>query len=120
MSEALSEAVFGDHPYGRPVRGWVETLETMDSARLRRFWESRYEAGSSFLVAAGAVDPEAFVSVVERSFGAWAIAVGSAASLSTALEEAFDIQDRPSVIIVPVDYSENRKLTKRLGKLVAH
>ena len=81
-SEALSEAVFGDHPYGRPVRGRVETLETLDSARLRRFWESSYEAGSSFLVAAGDVDPEAFVALVERSFGAWAAGDGLSAAVS--------------------------------------
>jgi acetolactate synthase-1/2/3 large subunit len=55
-----------------------------------------------------------------ESFGAWAMAIDSADQLSGALEEAFAIDDKPSVIIVPVDYSENRKLTKRLGKLVAH
>ncbi len=71
-SEALSEAIFGDHPYGRPVRGRVETLEALDSGKLRKFWEHSYGAGSSFLVAAGDVDPDAFVSAVERSFGAWA------------------------------------------------
>lgn len=71
-SEALSEAIFGDHPYGRPVRGRVETLEGLDSGKLRKFWERSYGAGSSFLVAAGDVDPEAFAAVVERSFGAWA------------------------------------------------
>lgn len=81
-SESLSEAVFGDHPYGRPVRGRVETLETLDSARLRKFWESSYEASSSFLVAAGDVDPEAFVAVVERSFGAWAAGSGQSVVVS--------------------------------------
>ena len=75
-SEALSEAIFADHPYGRPVRGTVETLEALDGGKLRKFWERRYEASSSFLVAAGDVDPEAFVAVVERSFGAWAAGGG--------------------------------------------
>ena len=68
--------IFGDHPYGRPVRGRVETLEALDSGKLRKFWERSYEADSSFLVAAGDVDPEAFVAVVERSFGAWAAGGG--------------------------------------------
>jgi acetolactate synthase-1/2/3 large subunit len=57
---------------------------------------------------------------LSESFGAWAKKIDSANQLSHALEEAFNIDDRPSVIIVPVDYSENRELTKRLGKLVAH
>lgn len=71
-SDALSEAIFGDHPYGRPVRGRVETLEKLDGSALRQFWERSYEAGSSFLIAAGDVEPETFAAVVERSFGAWA------------------------------------------------
>ncbi len=33
-----------------------------------------------------------------------------------ALEEAF-AQDRRAVIALPVDYAENRKLTKRLGEI---
>ena len=81
-SEALSEGIFGDHPYGRPVRGRVETLEGLDSGKLRKFWEHSYEAGSSFLVAAGDLDPEAFVAVVERSFGAWAAGGGRTAAVS--------------------------------------
>ena len=36
------------------------------------------------------------------------------------LERAFEVKDRPSVIVVPVDYSENLKLTRRLGQLLAH
>ena len=34
------------------------------------------------------------------------------------LEEAFAVEDKPSVVVVPVDYSQNMKLTKRLGELV--
>jgi acetolactate synthase-1/2/3 large subunit len=46
--------------------------------------------------------------------------VESAADLKPALERAFEVKDRPSVIVVPVDYSENLKLTRRLGQLLAH
>jgi thiamine pyrophosphate-dependent acetolactate synthase large subunit-like protein len=36
--------------------------------------------------------------------------------ITAALEEAF-AQDGPALIAVPVDYSENQKLTKRLGEI---
>jgi len=55
-----------------------------------------------------------------RSFGAFATRVERGADLTEALREAKAQNDRPSVIVVPVDYSENVKLTKRLGQLVAH
>ena len=33
---------------------------------------------------------------------------------------AITVTDRPSVVVVPVDYDENMKLTKRLGELLCH
>jgi len=36
------------------------------------------------------------------------------------MEGAFAETRRPSVVIVPVDYSENMKLSARLGRLLAH
>lgn len=55
-----------------------------------------------------------------ESFGAHAERVASAADFIPAMERAASVTDRPSVVIVPVDYSENMKLTRRLGGLVAH
>jgi acetolactate synthase-1/2/3 large subunit len=57
---------------------------------------------------------------IARAFGAVAERVESADELRPALERACTVRDRPSVIVVPVDYSENLKLTRRLGQLLAH
>jgi acetolactate synthase I/II/III large subunit len=51
-----------------------------------------------------------------QSFGAWGKHVENARDLRPALEEAFK-QEGPAVISMPVDYSENMKLTERLGQL---
>ena len=60
------------------------------------------------------------LTAVAESFGARAIRVESAKHFAKAMEEAFAETERPSVVVVPVDYSENLKLTKRLGQLLAH
>lgn len=60
-----------------------------------------------------------FVRLAE-SFGAWATRVESADGLRPALQEAFTVADRPSVIVVPVDYAENMKLSDRCGVVLAH
>ena len=52
-----------------------------------------------------------------KSFGAVGIRVKKGDDLQAILRRAFKY-DRPVVIDCPVDYSENIKLTKRLGKLV--
>jgi acetolactate synthase-1/2/3 large subunit len=54
------------------------------------------------------------------AFGCRTFRVESAAALKPALEGALAEQKRPSVVVVPVDYSENLKLTKRLGELLGH
>jgi acetolactate synthase-1/2/3 large subunit len=55
-----------------------------------------------------------------RSFGCFARRVRAPEELRPVLREAFQVGDRPSVIVVPVDYSENLKLTQRLGELLCH
>ena len=51
-----------------------------------------------------------------ESFDAWGKVISSADEFKPALEEAFK-QDGPALIGVPIDYTENMKLTKRLGEL---
>ena len=52
-----------------------------------------------------------------ESFGAKGYRVGAAAELAPILRQAI-ADDTVVVIDCPVDYSENMKLTERLGKLV--
>ncbi|NOY53004.1 MAG: acetolactate synthase large subunit [Deltaproteobacteria bacterium] len=54
-----------------------------------------------------------------RSFGAAGYRVEGADELAPILREAFDA-GVPAVVDVPVDYRENLKLTKKLGKLVCY
>ncbi len=52
-----------------------------------------------------------------QAFGAKGYHVGSAGELAPILREAFALPG-PSIDDVPIDYSENEKLTERLGRLV--
>lgn len=54
--------------------------------------------------------------LLAKSFGMWGRTVKSAAGFADALDEALQ-QKGPALIAVPVDYAENRKLTKRLGEI---
>jgi acetolactate synthase-1/2/3 large subunit len=59
-----------------------------------------------------------FVKLAE-SFGWQPIEVKAADQLTPAMEKAFKEQSKPTLVIVPVDYDENMKLTKRLGEIIA-
>ena len=54
------------------------------------------------------------------AFGWQPIEVKAADKLVPALKKAFKEQSKPTLVIVPVDYDENMKLTKRLGEIIAH
>jgi len=54
--------------------------------------------------------------MLAKSFGAWGKVIKKPTELKPALAEAFK-QKGPAIIAVPVDYGENRKMTKRLGDL---
>ena len=49
-----------------------------------------------------------------KAWGIWGKVIDGPGQIAAALEKAF-AQDGPALITVPVDYSENVKLTKRLG-----
>ena len=55
-----------------------------------------------------------------EAFGCFTRRIEHCDEFRPALREAFAQTDRPSLIIVPVDYSENMKLTERLGEILAH
>ena len=51
-----------------------------------------------------------------NSYGAWGKTLTSAGELPRVIEEAFK-QRGPAIIGVPIDYSENMKMSKRLGQI---
>ena len=51
-----------------------------------------------------------------KAWSIWGKVIDGPGQIVAALEEAF-AQDGPALIAVPVDYSENVKLTKRLGEI---
>jgi acetolactate synthase-1/2/3 large subunit len=56
-----------------------------------------------------------FVKLAE-SFGWNAYRCEDSAELQTTLESSFEAPG-PSLVIIPIDYSENQKLTERLGNI---
>jgi predicted Zn-dependent peptidase len=65
--DVLGEAVFGDHPLGRPVIGRAEVVAAVGEEQLREFHRARYRPERMVLAAAGSVDHEELVRTVERA-----------------------------------------------------
>jgi predicted Zn-dependent peptidase len=65
--DVLGGAVFGDHPLGRPIIGSRATVGAADADALRSFHADRYAPGDLVIAAAGSVDHDALVALVERA-----------------------------------------------------
>ena len=64
-------ALFGNHPYARTSETEA-TLQAIDRDKLVAFHRDHYRPNNAFLIIVGAVEPNAMIAAVEKSFGAWA------------------------------------------------
>jgi predicted Zn-dependent peptidase len=67
IHDLLTEAVFGDHPLGRPVLGRADVIESVTRRSIAAYHRSRYTAGNVVVAAAGSIDHEQLVALVERT-----------------------------------------------------
>lgn len=55
VQELLNETLWPGHPMGRPIEGTPRSLDGLNRARLREFFQTKYVAANTFIVAAGNV-----------------------------------------------------------------
>jgi zinc protease len=70
--EKLMALLYGaEHPYGRPPRGTIESVQRIGRADLQRFHATRFLPRFLSLVVVGDVEPEQAIDTVAAAFGAW-------------------------------------------------
>ena len=67
--DVLGEAVFGDHPLGRPIIGRAPVIRDTPVDAIAAFHARRYVPGSVVIAAAGSVDHDQIVELAERTLG---------------------------------------------------
>ncbi|MGH2995766.1 MAG: M16 family metallopeptidase [Gaiellaceae bacterium] len=66
IHDMITQAVFGDHPLGRPVLGSAEVISSVSRRSLTAYHRRRYTPDNIVLAAAGRIDHEELVQLVER------------------------------------------------------
>jgi zinc protease len=70
--QALFAMLYPDrHPYGRPAKGRVETVEQIERHDLLAFHEARFAPSTVMAVIVGDVERERAMAAAERCFGDW-------------------------------------------------
>jgi zinc protease len=66
--QAMSELVYQDHPYGRPVLGTAEILQQRSPEEMRCFHQAHYQPDNMTVVIAGGIALEPTVAMVKHAF----------------------------------------------------
>jgi predicted Zn-dependent peptidase len=65
--DLITKAVFGDHPLGRPVLGSAEVISAISRRSISAYHRRRYTPANVVVAAAGSVDHERLLELIERS-----------------------------------------------------
>jgi len=66
VHDLFTETVFGDHPLGRPVLGSAEVISTVSRRAISAYHRTAYRPENIVVAAAGSVEHEALVELVQR------------------------------------------------------
>jgi predicted Zn-dependent peptidase len=67
VHDLIAEAVFGDHPLGRPVIGTAEVISSIPREAIARYHDSMYVPANIVVAAAGSIEHDRVVELVERA-----------------------------------------------------
>jgi len=76
VHDLFAEALYGQHPLGRLVSGTAETISPMTRQQIDGFYRDRYVGPAVTIAAAGRLDHDAVVGLVERALGATTLGTG--------------------------------------------
>ncbi|MBA3842452.1 MAG: insulinase family protein [Actinobacteria bacterium] len=88
VHDLIAEAVFGDHPLGRPVIGTAEVISSISPEAIARYHREMYVPGNIVVAAAGNIDHDQIVELVSRALARRSVAGGERANVRPPLVQA--------------------------------
>jgi len=67
----LNQHLFPNHPYGQPIDGHIETIQSITRSDIAQFHEQFYSPENMIIVVAGAVDGEEIRDLSDKYFSTW-------------------------------------------------
>lgn len=98
LDDSMGPLLYGEHPYGRPVYGTVDNVESLTAETIRKFFKRNYTGQAMTVVVVGNVEPEdafrriaaGFGSVVSGAASVWPDGIASPGPQSVDLSKAGD------------------------------
>jgi predicted Zn-dependent peptidase len=71
IHDLFAQTIWADHPLGRPILGWRETLRQIGRDEILKHMDRYYRPDRVIISAAGDLDHDALVDLVGAAFGGW-------------------------------------------------
>ena len=69
LGEKMTVALYGEHPYGRPIIGWRDEIEALDDGDALQFYRRFYAPNNAALVVAGDIEPDELLELAKTYYG---------------------------------------------------
>jgi zinc protease len=69
LSEQIRNALYVNHPYGRPIVGWMNEIEALGWPEIKEFYDRWYSPSNAVLVVAGDVKAEDLFKKADEIYG---------------------------------------------------
>jgi predicted Zn-dependent peptidase len=103
LGELFDEALFGEHPLGRPVIGSEESVRGMSRETLHEFWRGEYTTPRMVVAAAGNLVHDEVVELVSAALAAAAQRAGSAVPVPPRRPAPVTLTAGPQLVLRPDD-----------------
>lgn len=71
FSEQMTSALFVNHPYGTPVIGWMNEIESYDWPDVKTYYDRWYAPENAILVVSGDITAAKLKPLAEKYYGGW-------------------------------------------------
>jgi len=69
LREQVRRALYLNHPYGRPVIGWMHEIRSLTTKQAMTFYRKHYAPNNAMLIVAGAIDTEEVRALAKKYYG---------------------------------------------------
>ncbi|MEV6346068.1 pitrilysin family protein [Actinoplanes sp. NPDC051851] len=100
VHDVFTEAVFGDHPLGRLISGTPESITPMTRDQIDRFYRKHYTAPEVLIAAAGNLDHDTVVALVQQALAGTALdSVAAAPAAPRPASFPIPVRDPRTVVV---------------------
>ena len=69
LQEQMAAAQYLNHPYGRPVIGWLHEVKALNRSDALAFYKAKYAPNNAIVIVAGDVTPEVALELAKANYG---------------------------------------------------